>query len=150
MFKIYFLTFAVFAIAWTIAWFVAIRPALKRYAATADLLGRLDAFEGSAFGKLKLWLEGKKAALLLFVTSAFEVGKAAFDQATGAAVQAATAVSGLTPDAIAPLQDKSLWSAFFGDVITLHIVAALQLLAVILTVKGHVTAAKIVPAAPAG
>jgi hypothetical protein len=144
--KIYVIEFAVFAAVWTIAWFVFIRPLLAKYSLTSGLITRLDAAEGDTWKKIDLWLEAKKTLVLAFFTSAFAMGKAASDQATSAATNAISTVSNLTPDAIAPLQDKSLWSAFFGDIWTLHIVAALGILTAFLTLKGKVTAAAIVPA----
>ncbi len=136
--KIYVLTAAVFCFAWTVAWFAFIRPLLAKYAYTAGVIERLDAAEGNVWKKIGIWLEAKKTLALAFLTSAFAAGKAATDQVTSVAAS-------LTPDAIVPLQDKSLWSAFFGDIWTLHIVAALGILTAFLTLKGKVTAAQIVP-----
>ena len=144
--QIYLLTAAVFFAAWATAWFAFIRPLLERYSLTAGVISRLDAAEGKVWTKIEIWFEGKKTLLLAFVTSAFAAGKAATDQATTAAVHAASTFSNLTPDAIAPLQDRSLWSAFFSDIWTLHIVAALGILTAFLTLKGKVAAAQIVPA----
>ena len=137
--KIYALEFAIFAVVWIIAWFLFIRPLLARYSLTAGLVTRLDAAEGDTWKRIALWFEAKKTLALAFLTSAFAMGKAATDQVTSVA-------SNLTPDAIAPLQDKTMWSAFFGDIWTLHIVAALGILTAFLTLKGKVTAAAIVPA----
>lgn len=137
--KIYFIEAAIFAVGWTIAWFVFIRPLLAKYSLTASLITRIDAAEGNTWKTIGLWFEAKKTLALAFLTSAFAMGKAATDQITSVA-------SNLTPDAIAPLQDKSMWSAFFGDIWTLHIVAALGILTAFLTLKGKVTAAAIVPA----
>ena len=137
--KIYALEFIIFAALWTVAWFVFIRPLLAKYSLTAGLVARLDAAEGNTWKRIELWFEAKKTLLLAFLTSAFAMGKAATDQVTSVA-------SNLTPEALAPLQDKSMWSAFFGDIWTLHIVAALGLLTAFLTLKGKVAAAQIVPA----
>ena len=136
--KIYALYAAVFLAAWMTAWFSFIRPMLERYGVTAGVVERLDAAEGNVWKKIGIWLEAKKTLALAFLTSAFAAGKAATDQVTSVAAS-------LTPDAIVPLQDKSLWSAFFGDIWTLHIVAALGILTAFLTLKGKVTAAQIVP-----
>ena len=136
--KIYALYAAVFLAAWMTAWFSFIRPMLERYGVTAGVVERLDAAEGNVWKKIGIWLEAKKTLALAFLTSAFAAGKAATDQVTSVAAS-------LTPDAIVPLQDKSLWSAFFGDIWTLHIVAALGILTALLTLKGKVTAAQIVP-----
>ncbi len=138
-FKIYALEFVIFAALWTVAWFVFIRPLLAKYSLTAGLVARLDAAEGDTWKRIELWFEAKKTLLLAFLTSAFAMGKAATDQVTSVA-------SNLTPEALAPLQDKTMWSAFFGDIWTLHIVAALGLLTAFLTLKGKVAAAQIVPA----
>ncbi len=138
-FKIYALEFVIFAALWTVAWFVFIRPLLAKYSLTAGLVARLDAAEGNTWKRIELWFEAKKTLLLAFLTSAFAMGKAATDQVTSVA-------SNLTPEALAPLQDKTMWSAFFGDIWTLHIVAALGLLTAFLTLKGKVAAAQIVPA----
>ena len=67
--------------------------------------------------------------------------------AKGALDAALAAVSGLQGADLAPLQDKSVWSAFFGDIATLHIVAALGLIAAILTLRGKVAAAALAPKA---
>jgi hypothetical protein len=137
--EIYCIEAGIFLAVWIAAWFVFIRPLLAKYSATASLVARLDAAEGSTWIKIKLWFEAKKTLVLAFLTSAFAMGKAATDQVTSVA-------SALTPDALAPLQDKTMWSAFFGDIWTLHIVAALGILTAFLTLKGKVTAAVIVPA----
>ena len=148
--KIYALTLAAFAIAWTIAWFAFIRPLLMRYAVTASLVLRLDAVEGDVWKRLDLWLEAKKTLLVMFVTSLFATtkGAGALVVATtkGVVVTGVSTIGTLQPTDLAPLQDKSLWSAFFGDVVSLHIIAALSLLAAYLTLKGKVRAAAIVPA----
>ena len=140
MFKVYALTALVFAAAWIAAWFAFIRPLLKRYALTTGLIARLDAAEGGLWARIKLWAEGKKTLALAFLTSALAAGKAATDQATAV-------VANLSPDALQPLQDKGLWSAFLNDVWTLHIVAALGLLTAFMTLKGKVQAAQIAPKA---
>ena len=137
--KIYAFELALFVAVWTVAWFLFIRPFLARYSVTSGLLARLDAAEGNRWKRISLWLEAKKTLAVTFLTSAFAMGKAATDQV-------ASMASTLTPDAIVPLQDKSLWSAFFGDIWTLHIVAALGILTAFLTLKGKVAAAAIVPA----
>ena len=144
--RVYALVAAIFLAAWTAAWFVFIRPLLRRYAATAGVVTRLEAAEGNLRKKVEIWLEAKKTLVLAFFTSAFAAGKAATDQATSVAAHAAATMSNLTPDAFVPLQDRSLWSAFFGDIWTLHIVAALGILTAFLTLKGKVLAAEIVPA----
>ena len=144
--KVYLLSASVFLAMWTTAWFAFIRPLLRRYRVTAGVVARLDAAEGDIWKQIEIWFEAKKTLALSFLTSAFAAGKAATDQAASAAVQAAATVSNLTPDALAPLQDKSIWSAFFGDIWTLHIVAALGILTAFLTLKGKVQAAEIVPA----
>ncbi len=136
--KIYLITGAVFLLAWIVAWFAFIRPLLAKYNYTAGVIERLDAAEGDVWTKLGIWLEAKKTLALTFLTSLFAAGKAATDQVNSLA-------SNLTPDAIAPLQDKSLWSAFFNDIWTLHIIAALGIVTAFLTLKGKVTAAQIVP-----
>ena len=139
-FKIYSVEAIVFILVWVAAWFLFIRPLLAKYSLTAGLVTRLDAAEGDTWKRVALWFEAKKTLALAFLTSAFAMGKAATDQVTSVA-------SSLTPDAIAPLQDKTMWSAFFGDIWTLHIVAALGILTAFLTLKGKVQAAAIVPAA---
>ncbi len=138
--KIYSLTSIAFIIAWTIAWFAFIRPLLERYQFTADIIGRLNAAEGDEWKRIAIWCEAKKTLALAFLTSAFAVGKAASDQVV-------SAVATLTPEVVAPLQDKSVWSAFFNDIWTLHILAALSLLTAFLTLKGKVQAAAIAPKA---
>ena len=137
-YKIYLVTAAVFLFAWIVAWFAFIRPLLERYEYTAGVIERLDAAGGNVWKKIGIWLEAKKTLALAFFTSAFAAGKAATDQVTSVA-------SNLTPDVIAPLQDKSIWSAFFNDIWTLHIIAALGIVTAFLTLKGKVTAAQIVP-----
>ena len=139
-FKIYSVEAIVFILVWVAAWFLFIRPLLAKYSLTAGLVTRLDAAEGDTWKRVALWFEAKKTLALAFLTSAFAMGKAATDQVTSVA-------SSLTPDAILPLQDKTMWSAFFGDIWTLHIVAALGILTAFLTLKGKVQAAAIVPAA---
>ncbi len=139
-FKIYSVEAIVFILVWVAAWFLFIRPLLAKYSLTAGLVTRLDAAEGDTWKRVALWFEAKKTLALAFLTSAFAMGKAATDQVTSVATN-------LTPDAIAPLQDKTMWSAFFGDIWTLHIVAALGILTAFLTLKGKVQAAAIVPAA---
>ena len=136
--EIYAITALVFFAAWIAAWLTFIRPLLKRYSVTAGVIARLDAAEGDVWKTIGIWCEAKKTLLLAFLTSAFAAGKAATDQV-------ASAASSLTPDALAPLQDRSMWSAFFGDIWTLHIVAALGILTAFLTLKGKVQAAQIVP-----
>ena len=139
-FNIYLIEAAIFAAVWILAWFLFIRPLLAKYSLTAGLVTRLYAAEGDTWKRIALWFEAKKTLALAFLTSAFAMGKAATDQVTSVA-------SSLTPDAILPLQDKTMWSAFFGDIWTLHIVAALGILTAFLTLKGKVQAAAIVPAA---
>ena len=139
-FKIYSVEAIVFILVWVAAWFLFIRPLLAKYSLTAGLVTRLDAAEGDTWKRIALWFEAKKTLALAFLTSAFAMGKAATDQVTSVATS-------LTPDAIVPLQDKTMWSAFFGDIWTLHIVAALGILTAFLTLKGKVQAAAIVPAA---
>ena len=138
-FKIYSVEAIVFILVWVAAWFLFIRPLLAKYSLTASLVTRLDAAEGDTWKRIELWFEAKKTLAIAFLTSAFAMGKAATDQVTSIAAS-------VTPDVIAPLQDKGVWSAFFGDIWTLHIVAALGILTAFLTLKGKVTAAAIVPA----
>ena len=142
----YLATGMVFIVLWLVAWFAFIRPLLQRYAVVANIEARIKAAEGFP-AKLLLWLEAKKTLLLAFFTSAFAAGKAATDQAASAALRAASTVSSLPADAIAPLQDKSIWTTFFNDIWTLHILAALSILTAFLTLKGKVSAAQIVPKA---
>ena len=137
--KIYTIELFLFVAVWTAAWFLFIRPLLAKYSLTAGLVTRIDAAEGDTWKRIELWFEAKKTLALAFLTSAFAMGKAATDQVTSVATS-------LTPDALVPLQDKTMWSAFFGDIWTLHIVAALGILTAFLTLKGKVTAAAIVPA----
>ena len=150
-FKIYASTLAVFTLAWVTAWFAFIRPLLMRYALTADLVRRIDAAEGALWKRLDLWLEAKKTLTVMFVTSLFAAGQGAgslvLATTKGVVVTGVAAVGSLQPADLAPLRDKSLWSAFFGDVVSFHIIAALGLLGAFLTLKGKVAAAAIAPAA---
>ena len=150
--KFYLVTALVFAAAWTTAYYAFIRPLLLRYAVTARVLARIEAAEGDAWTRVGIWLEAKKTLLVLFLTSAFAAGKGAATAAVATAkVAVVTTVAGVTslaPTDLVTLQDRSVWSTFFGDVVSLHIIAALSLLAAFLTLKGKVAAAQIVPAAP--
>ena len=148
---IYALTLAAFALAWGVAWLTFIRRLLMRYAATAGLVRRMEAAEGTLWGKLNLWLEAKKTLAVMFGTSLFAAGKGAgslvLATTKGMVVTGVAVVGTLQPGDLAPLQDKGLWSAFFGDVVSFHIIAALGLLGAFLTLKGKVRAAAIVPEA---
>ena len=148
--EIYALTLTAFAGAWGVAWFTFIRPLLMRYAATAGLVGRMEAAENTLGAKLRLWLEAKKTLAVLFCTSLFAAGKGAGSLVVattkGVVVTGVAAIGTLQPTDLAPLRDKSLWSAFFGDVVSFHIIAALGLLGAFLSLKGKVQAAAIVPA----
>lgn len=144
------ITALAFAVAWTAAWFAFIRPALRRYARTTALMARIDAAEGSAWARLGLWLEGKKTLAVSFLLSGLTAARSAADQAAAAAVHAAAAAAGIPPEQLAPLQDKSLWSAFFTDARTMQIVAAVNILVVFLHLRGTNEAAAIVPAAQPG
>ena len=135
--KVYLVTFAVFVVVWIVAWFVFIGPLLKRYNVVADVGSRIAAAE-SLPKKILVWLEAKKTLLVAFVMSLVATGKGAIDTTV-------STVSGLGGTDLAPLQDKTLWSTFFNDIWTMHILAALGLLAAFLTLKGKVTAAQIVP-----
>ncbi len=151
--KFYLITALVFLAAWLAAYFAFIRPLLLRYSITADVLARLQAAEGDVWKKIGIWLEAKKTLLVLFLTSAFAAGKGATTTAVAttktAVVTTVTGVTSLAPTDLVTLQDKSLWSAFFSDVVSLHIIAAISLLAAFLSLKGKVAAARIVPAAAA-
>ncbi len=147
--KIYALTLAAFALAWGVAWFTFLRPSLMKYAVTAGLVQRLDAAEGSLWKKLDLWFEAKKTLAVMFLTSLFASAKGAGSLVVattkGVVVTGVTVVDTLQPTDLVPLRDKSLWSAFFGDVVSFHIIAALGLLGAFLTLKGKVRAAAILP-----
>jgi hypothetical protein len=136
------ITMSVFAVAWTVAYFVFIRHWLMQYAVTAGLIERIEAAEGSAWTKLKLWFEGKKALAVAFVMSGLGAAKSATDSAVGA-------VSGLQPTDLDPLKqvDPNVWHAFFSDGVVLKIISGLALAAGLLAIKGHLTAAKIEPKA---
>ena len=148
--EIYALTLVAFTIAWTIAWFTFIRPLLMRYAATANLVQRAAAAEGDLRKTIGLWLEARKTLIVTFLTSLFAAGKGAGSLVVattkGVVVTGVSTIGALQPTDLAPLRDRSLWSAFFGDVVSLHIIAALSLLAAYLALKGKVQAAAIVPA----
>ncbi len=131
------LTGLVFVTAWTVAWFTFIAPLLRRYAVVAGLAQRIAAAE-SLPHRIALWCEAKKTLAVAFLMSLLAAAKGALD--TGLA-----SVAGVQGADLAPLQDRGLWSAFFGDIATLHIVAALSLLAAFLTLKGKVAAAAITP-----
>lgn len=132
------ITVLVFVVTWTIAYFLFIRHLLMQYKITAGVIERMEAAEGDAWARLKIWLEGKKTLAIAFLTSGFAAARAATDHAV-------STVGSLQPTDIATLQDKSLWSAFFDDIWTLHIIAALGLLTAFLTLKGKVMAAQITP-----
>ena len=148
--KIYAFELALFVAVWTAAWFLFIRPFLARYRVTSGLLARLDAAEGNRWKRIELWLEAKKTLALMFLTSLFAAGKGAATVAIattkGVVITGVSTLSTLQPTDLAPLQDKTIWSAFFGDMVSFHIIAALALLGAFLTLKGKVTAAAIVPA----
>lgn len=136
--RVYAVSLLVFAVAWLVAWLAFVRPLLHRYAATTGLMARLDAAEGDAWARLTLWMEGRKALAVLFATSLGSMLK-------GAADQAAAVAGGLTPDAVAPLQDRGLWAAIVGDAAAFRILAALQLFCAFLVLKGHLAAARLEP-----
>ncbi len=135
--KVYLVTFTVFVVVWITAWFAVIRPLLRRYDIIADVRDRIAAAEGFP-KKILVWLEAKKTLVVAFVMSLLAAGKGAVDTTV-------STVTGLHPTDLAPLQDKTLWGAFFSDIVSLHILAALSLLAALLSLKGKVTAAQIVP-----
>ncbi len=149
--KIYAIELVVFAAVWGVAWFTFIRPLLERYALTAGVVTRIDAAGGDVWKKVDLWLEAKKTLAVMFLTSLFSAGKGAatavIATTKGVVVTGVATVGTLQPTDLAPLRDKDLWSAFFGDVVSFHIIAALGLLGAFLTLKGKVQAAAIVPAA---
>ena len=136
--KTYLVTGLVFVAVWTAAYFVFIRPLLLKYAVTAGVVERIEAAEGSVWKRLGIWLEAKKTLAVVFLTSLFATAKGATDTAV-------STVTSLQPTDIAPLQDKSLWSAFFGDIVSFHIIAGLGLLAAFLSLKGKVAAAQLTP-----
>jgi hypothetical protein len=124
-------TLAVIVFTWIILYYTVLRRILLDYAVTAGVTKRIEAAEGSLFDKIGLWLEGKKAAVVLFVTSLLGAARA------------------LQPADLEPLKDAGLWHAFLADDLVTKIMSALAILAAVLTIKGHLTAAKIVPTPPA-
>ena len=134
-FMVYAVTALVFVVAWTIAWFVFIRPLLKKYALTSGLLDRLDAAEGNVWAKIGLWLEAKKTLLLAVFTSGLASVKSAADQA----------VAVVNPDTVVALHDQSIWSAFLSDVWTMRVLAGLSLVTAYFTLKGKVEAVALTP-----
>jgi hypothetical protein len=135
------ITMLVFAVAWTAAYFVFIRHWLMQYAVTAGLITRIEAAEGGFWTKLKLWFEGKKALFVAFFMS----GLGAVKSATDSTVKT---VTGLQASDLDPLKDQGVWHAFFSDGVVLKIMSGLALAAGLLAIRGHLTAAKIEPAAP--
>jgi len=138
MIKIDLITALIFIVAWVAAYLMVLRPLLMKYSVTAGVLERLDAAEGDLWKKIGIWLEAKKTLAVVFLTSLFAAGKGAIDTTV-------STVGALQPTDLAPLQDRTLWSAFFGDIVSFHIIAALSLLAAVLTLKGKVAAAQITP-----
>jgi hypothetical protein len=125
-------TLACIVFVWILLYYTMLRRILLDYAVTAGVTKRIEAAEGSLVKTIGLWLEGKKAAAVLFVTSLLGAARA------------------LGPADLEPLKDASLWHAFLADDVVAKIMSALAILAAVLTIRGHLTAARIVPAtAPA-
>lgn len=135
-------TLIVFAVAWTAGYYLFIRRWLMDYAITAGLVTRIEAAEGSLAKKLWLWLEAKKALLVAFLISGFSAAKST-------AVSTVSTVGHLQASDLDPLKDQGLWHGLLNNSgLELKIISALAFVTALLAVKGHLTAAKIAPAAP--
>lgn len=133
-------TMLVFALAWTVAYFLFIRRWLMQYARIAGMIRRIETAEGDLWARVALGFEGKKTLLVAFATSALAAAKSAADQAT-------IAVASLQPQDFEALKDQGVWRAFFSDGVVLKIVSVLALAAGVLAIRGHLAAAKIEPTA---
>ena len=121
--------------AWTACYLLFIRRWLLQYAITAGLVKRMEAAEGRLWSRTSLWFEGKKTLLVAFLMSGLGAAKSA----------ANSTVTGLAPGDLEPLRDAGVWHAFFADDLVLKIMSGLAILAGLLAIKGHLTAAKIQP-----
>lgn len=130
---IYLISALVFIVAWFLTYIFLLRPLLLKYSVTASLIERIDAAEGNKWQQIRIWLEGKKSAIVLFFSSAYLTIQSAISGTV-------STVTGLNPTDLQPLQDHSIWTQFFGDIMAMRIVAAFSLLATFLTIKGHTTA----------
>lgn len=115
---------------------------LAQYRFTASVAARVDAAEGRLMTKVALLLEGAKSAILMTIASAFATAKDWADSVFHT-------VFGLTPGDLDPFKDSTLLHAFFTDGVVLKAIAGISFFAALLSIKGKLTAAKIVPATPA-
>ena len=112
---------------------------LKQYKLTASIAARVDAAETNIWKRIMLHLEGGKSAFLMALVSAFATAK----DWLGTSLHA---VLGLAPDDLDPLKDTTLLHTFFSDGVALKAIASITIFSAFLTIKGHLFAAKIVPA----
>ena len=115
---------------------------LEQYKATASVAARVDAAEGQLWSVLLLHLEGARSAILMAVASAFATAKDWVDTTFHT-------LFGLAPSDLDPFKDSTLLHTFFSDGVVLKAIAGLSFFAALLSIKGKLQAARIVPATPA-
>lgn len=127
-------------IVWLVVYFAYLRPKLIAYRYTAGIMAQFQRGERSAWAWIKLQLRGAKSVILSFVVS----GAAAVKATTASTV---ATVNGVSASDLTQFKDASLWQTFFTDGTVLKIISGLSILIAVLTVKGHLTAAKATPQA---
>ncbi|MGD0634006.1 MAG: hypothetical protein ABSA13_06990 [Beijerinckiaceae bacterium] len=145
---------AVALVTWTLAYFLFIRHWLMQYKTTASIITRIQAAENNLLAKIGIWFEAKKALAVGFLASLFGAAHtgaiSTVSAAKATATTVASTVNALQPADVDAFKDQSLWHGLLNDSgIELKIMSVLAFITALLAVKGHVAAAKIVPAIPA-
>lgn len=155
--KFDFISLAIALAVWTAAYYLFIRHWLMQYKAVAAVVTRIQNAEHSLFAKTGIWLEAKKALIVGFLASLFGAAHSGAVSTVSAvkatASDVAATVKAIQPGDLDSFKDQSLWHGLLNDSgIEMKVMSALAFITALLAVKGHVAAARIVPATtvPAG